>query len=53
MPITHTHGGDLPAVVSYWSPDAVELAALNAGGAVRLWEVGVTMPPAMLDVDGA
>lgn len=51
LPITRTHVGDLPAVVSYWRPDAVELAALNAGGAVRLWVVGATMPPVMLDVE--
>lgn len=53
LPITRTHVGDLPAVVSYWRQDAVELAALNAGDAVRLWVVGATMPPVMLDVDGA
>lgn len=47
----HTHVGDLPAVLSYWRPDADELAALNAGGAVRLWVVGATMPPVMLDVE--
>ena len=51
LPITHTHVGDLPAVLSYWRPDAEELAALNAGGAVRLWVVGATMLPAMLDVE--
>ena len=50
LPITCTHVGDLPAVLSYWRPDAGELAALNAGGAVRLWVVGATMPPVMLDV---
>ncbi|KAB8062104.1 hypothetical protein GCN74_03510 [Janthinobacterium sp. FT14W] len=37
LPITCTHVGDLPAVLSYWRLDAGELAALNAGGAVRLW----------------
>lgn len=53
LPVTRTHIGDLPAVLSYWRPDADELAALNAGGAIRLWVVGATMPPVMLDVDGA
>ena len=53
LPVTHTYVGDLPAVVSYWHPDAAELAALNAGDAVRLWVMGATMPPMMLDVDGA
>ena len=52
LPVTHTHVGDLPAVLSYWRPAADELAALTAGGAVRLWVVGATMPPVMLDVDG-
>ena len=51
LPVTRTHVGDLPAVLSYWQPDAGELAALNAGGAVRLWVVGATMPPVMLDVE--
>ena len=51
LPVTRTHVGDLPAVVSYWRPDADELAALNAGGAIRLWVVGATMPPVMLDVE--
>lgn len=51
LPITRTHVGDLPAVLSYWRPDADELAALNAGGAVRLWVVGATMPPVILDVE--
>lgn len=51
LPITRPHVGDLPAVVSYWRPDADELAALNAGGAIRLWVVGATMPPVMLDVE--
>ncbi|MEX0142039.1 hypothetical protein MRBLMS1_002883 [Massilia sp. LMS1-1-1.1] len=53
LPIARTHVGDLAAVVSYWRPDAEELAVLNAGGAVQLWVVGATMPPVMLDVDGA
>lgn len=52
LPVTRTHFGDLPAVLSYWRPDADELAALNAGCAVRLWVVGATMPPVLLDVDG-
>lgn len=51
LPITHTHVGDLPTVVSYWRPSVEELAALNGGGAIRLWVVGATMPPVMLDVE--
>ena len=53
LPITRRHVGDLPVVLSYWRPDAGELAALNAGGAVRLWVVGATMPPVMLDVESS
>ena len=30
LPITHTHVGDLPAILSYWRPDADELAAPTA-----------------------
>lgn len=51
LPATRTHVGGLPAVLSYWRPDAEELAALNACGAVCLWVVGATMPPVMLDVE--
>lgn len=40
LPITRTHVGDLPAVVSYWCPDADELAALNAGGRHRVVGAG-------------
>ena len=53
LPITRTHVADLPAVVSYWRPSAEELAVMNAGGAVRLWVVGATMPPVMLDAEAA
>jgi len=51
LPITCTQVGDLPAVVSYWRPSTEELAALNARGAIRLWVVGASMPPVMLDVE--
>ena len=50
LSVTHTYVGDLPAVLSYWRPDAGEMAALNVGGAVRLWG-GATMAPVMVDVD--
>jgi hypothetical protein len=53
LPITRTHVGDLPAVVSYWRPSVEELAVLNAGGSIALWVVGATMPPVMLDVEMA
>lgn len=41
----------LPAVVSYWTPTAEELAALNAGALVALSVVGHTMPPVALHVE--
>lgn len=43
----------VPCVWSFWRPDAQELAALNAGGAVVLSVVGRTMPPALLMVEAA
>ena len=51
LPITRTESDGLPCVVSYWRPTADELAALNAGGSIALWVVGVTMPPVSLSVD--
>ncbi len=43
----------MPAVVSFWRPDAAELAALNAGGLVALQIFGQTMPPAAVGVVAA
>lgn len=40
----------VPCMWSFWQPDADELAALNAGGAVVLSIVGRNMPPAALMV---
>ena len=51
LPITHTHVGDLLAVVSYWRPSVEELAVLDAGGAIALWVLGATMPPVILSVE--
>ena len=53
LPVTHTHVGDLPAVLSYWRPSAEELAVLNAGGSIALWVLGATMPPVNLSIEGA
>lgn len=50
LPITRTEVDGVPAVVSYWTPSAQELAALNAGKPVALWVVGQTMPPVALEV---
>jgi hypothetical protein len=51
LAVTRTKCDGLPVVVSYWRPDAEELAALDAGGCVALSVVGATMPPVMLTVD--
>lgn len=53
LPITRTHVGDLPAVVSYWCPSAEELAVLNAGGSIALWVLGMSVPPVNLSVESA
>ncbi|MGV8869280.1 MAG: hypothetical protein ACOH2S_20355 [Janthinobacterium svalbardensis] len=53
LPITRTHVGDLPAVVSYWRPSVEELAVLNSGGSIALWVLGATMAPVNLSVEGA
>lgn len=52
LPITRTHVGDLPAVVSYWRPSFEELAVLNNAGLIALCVLGVMVPPAMLEVVG-
>lgn len=51
LPITRTECEGSPAVVSFWKPDAEELAALNAGASVALWVIGQTMPPVSLSVE--
>jgi hypothetical protein len=51
LAITDAVQGDVPCVISFWRPDAEELAALNAGGLVYLSVVGRTMPPMGLGVE--
>ena len=53
LPITRAQVEGMDAVVSYWKPDADELAILAAGGSVALTVLGVTMPPVMLAADPA
>lgn len=50
LPITDGTAGDesRPAILSYWKPDAAELALLNAGGLVCLTVLGAGMPPVSL-----
>ena len=53
LAITDAMQGGVPCVVSFWRPDAAELAALNAGGLIYLSVVGRTMPPMGLGVEPA
>lgn len=46
--ITDTVIGGVPCVLSFWQPDAVDLANIAAGRPVGLSIVGRTMPPAAL-----
>lgn len=53
LPVTRLEYSDgTPAVASYWTPSAVELALLNGGHPVRLICLGRTQPPVILGVDG-
>ena len=51
LAITDSDMNGMPCVVSYWRPDAADLAALNAGGLVAMSIIGQTMPPAALYVE--
>ena len=53
LPITRIVDGGITQVVSFWKPNADELAALAAGKPVMLFVVGNTMPPVALAVEGA
>ncbi len=53
LPITRAHYADgTEIVISYWMPDADELARLNAGKAVAISIWGTTHAPIWLGVDG-
>lgn len=41
----------VPVIRSFWKPDALELAALNAGNSVVLTILGSGMPPVCLGVE--
>lgn len=51
LPVTKGTSQGYPVIVSYWRPDAEELAALNAGKAVTLSIIGNGMPPVALGVE--
>lgn len=54
LPITRVYfqQQDEHAVVSFWKPDAAELALIAAGRPVRLCVMGRTHPPLSIGVDG-
>lgn len=51
LAITEADMNGVPCVVSFWRPDAADLAALNAGGTIALSICGRTMPPAAVYVE--
>lgn len=52
LPITRVRYEDeLDGVWSYWRPSPAELAALAAGGLVKLCVLGTSMPPVALEVE--
>lgn len=50
LPVTITTEEGRPVMVSFWKPDAEELAVLNAGGSVSLWVHGVGHPVVAMGV---
>lgn len=50
LPVTDTAVEGLPAIASFWVPDAEELALINAGKPIVLWVIGGGMPPVSLGV---
>ncbi|WP_228403753.1 hypothetical protein [Diaphorobacter nitroreducens] len=50
LPVTDVVEDGLPCVLSFWKPDAAEMAAINGGGLVMLSIVGRTMPPVAVHV---
>ena len=51
LPVTHMECEGIPVVVSYWKPDADELARLAAGKPVALLVWGKTHAPVAVMVD--
>jgi hypothetical protein len=51
LAVTDTVMNDAPAVASFWRPDALELAMLNAGKAVVLCVQGQTHAPLYVGVE--
>ena len=54
LPVTRVQYQDgSPGIMSYWRPDAAELAALASGAVIRLSVLGGVMPPVLLEVEKA
>lgn len=51
LAITDVVWEGVPSLVSFWRPDAADLAALNAGGLIALSICGDRMPPVALFVE--
>jgi hypothetical protein len=51
LPIRDVQIEDSPFMISAWEPTPAELAALNAGGSIKLWVQGVRHPVVSLTVD--
>lgn len=53
LPATKTSFDGKPGIVSFWTPDADELAMLNAGGSIALCIMGGIMPVVSLAIEPA
>lgn len=52
LPITDSEIQGMPVMLSYWRPDAVDLAVLNAGGLLSLSVAGTNLPPVSIITTG-
>lgn len=50
LPVTQTEIDGQTVMVSFWRPNAEELAALNAGATVSVWLYGGLHPPVSVGV---
>jgi hypothetical protein len=50
LPITRTEIDGHAVMVSFWKPDAEELAALNRGDSISLWIYGAQHPVVAMGV---
>ncbi len=51
LPITRVQMEGKPAMVSFWKPDAADLAVLAEGGTVALWVYGEVHPVVAVGVE--